>query len=148
MTDPLDQIARICAEAPEDALSRIADVLGFKEQQAEPGADERLHPDHISAVISELRVAQKYEKPPRLDARDYTMLIGVLAAQSGQRAGVAEDSARMDWIEHNVHSLEWRHSKPYMVTDFFGKQHTGNTAREAIDAAKAAAPTRQQEGGL
>lgn len=36
MTDPLDQIARICAEAPEDALSRIADVLGFKEQQAEP----------------------------------------------------------------------------------------------------------------
>lgn len=40
MTDPLDQIARICAEAPEDALSRIADVLGFKEQQAEPSIAE------------------------------------------------------------------------------------------------------------
>ncbi|CAJ0719457.1 hypothetical protein LMG6871_02877 [Ralstonia edaphis] len=118
-------------------------TAGNGEQQAEPGADE-LKGKEIADLWVEANQGNNYPPNPPVWAK-FARLLLARAAQSGQRAGVAEDSARMDWVECNVHSLEWQHSKPYLVTDFFGKQHTGDTAREAIDAAIAAAPT-QQEG--
>jgi hypothetical protein len=63
--DPLNQIARICDAQPHDALSQIADVLGYTEQAAQERAQREqtlagllkrcarcLPPDHATRKLA------------------------------------------------------------------------------------------------
>ena len=83
-----------------------------------------------------------------------------VAAQSGQRAGVAEDTARLDWVLANDAFMVWTkrdgailqcqvytqdEDEEYHVLS--GDARYFNTPREAIDAAMlAAAPTPAAQG--
>ena len=90
----------------EDVLGSI-DKFGdeptalFNEQQAEPGADERSEVDRIACVLLEaFQQAEPFhvisKNPQSYLATFADMARAALAAQSGQRAGVAETAAARD----------------------------------------------------
>jgi hypothetical protein len=74
MTDPLDQIARICQEQPECSLTEIADVLGFTEER-----DARLRAAVLGQVWGALDKAYADSDPQGPTRKGIGIAAGIVA---------------------------------------------------------------------
>lgn len=128
------------------------------QQQAEPGADEQALFEAAITKLSETTTFEKVYEDTELNSF-WALWKEARAAQSGQRADVAADTTRLDWMLANDAFMVWKkrddsilQCQVYTQDDdenyhvLSGGEHRYfNAPREAIDAAIAAAPT-QQEG--
>jgi prophage antirepressor-like protein len=89
MADPLDVIASICQEQPHDALTQIADALGYTEQREQ----ERTQREQaLAGLVKRLARRLHPEDPLRVTATGYLQeqgffnplrALGVPEGQSG-----------------------------------------------------------------
>lgn len=120
------------------------------EQQAEPAADEWA--EFETALKQYAEACYRSESCSAMDAaRARVCAIFSRAAQSGQRAGVADDTARLDWLDEQNRKKNASHGTMYgwgysvNCNRIALEDHhwPARTVREALDAAMLAAPTQQ-----
>lgn len=136
---------RIECEAVEAFREAFATAA---QEQAEPGADERAAFDeNWAAGVLGLGGVLSHDAKQKVAL----VLLGARAAQSGQRAGVADDTARLDWLDEQNRKKNASHGTMYgwgysvNCNRIALEDHhwPARTVREALDAAMLAAPTQQ-----
>lgn len=153
------QSVRICPISDVECAKKCGATCNHEaaQQQAEPGADE------LWSLNVELGAALSEARPPKLSREQTTALLEMVntalstgAAQSGQRAGVAEDFLRICEDEAARAALvslplkldfakERGLRDVHAVHAWMVEAHRKFTT--AVKALRAAAPTQQQEGG-